>query len=381
MRVVFLTHNYPRFPGDLAGAFLHPLALGLTRLGHEVRVVAPSDRGQGGDDLLDGIPVRRVRYAAPSRERYAYSGTMQSSARSPAGLLALGRLIRNLRRAARDEMAGRADAVVHAHWWIPAGLAAPPERPLVLTVHGTDGTLLGKSALARWLATPVFRRSRVITTVSSALARTVASGTGVGVERCRIQPMPVDTASWGWSSGGGGCLVVARLTSQKRVHLVLQALATLKRAGRAVGCTIVGDGPARASLEALARDAELSEQVRFTGRLPFEDVLELLLKADLAVLPFEHEGFGLAAVEALMAGVPVIACEDGGGLLDIVARTGAGRVVPPDPARLAMASGALLDDPSARDQARVAGASWRRQLAPDAVAARFAGWYQEAARA
>lgn len=381
MKVIFLTHNYPRFPGDLPGAFLHPLALALTRLGHEVRVVAPSEAGKGGEDLVEGIPVRRVRYASPARERYAYSGTMQSAARSPGGLVALGRLIRNLRQAARDEVAGRPDTVVHAHWWIPAGLAAPPERPLVLTVHGTDGALLRTSAVARRLATPVFRRSRVITTVSSALARTVTSVTGLGPERCRVQPMPVDTAGWGWSVGGGGCLVVARLTRQKRVHLALGALAALKRAGREVPCTVVGDGPEQTALEAMAREAGLASSVRFTGRLPFENILGLLLKADIALLPFEQEGFGLSAAEALMAGVPVIACEDGGGLLDIVPRSGPGRIAPPDPAALAVAAAEVLDNPAAREEARQSGDSWRRQLAPDTVAARFAGWYGEAAGA
>ena len=381
MKVVFLTHNYPRFQGDLAGAFLHPLALGLTRLGHEVRVVAPSEAGKGGEDLVEGIPVRRVRYASPERERYAYSGTMQSAARSPAGLVALGRLIRNLRRAAREEVVGRPDAVIHAHWWIPAGLAAPPERPLVMTVHGTDGALLRTSAVARRLARPVFLRSRIITAVSSALARTVTSVTGLGLERCQIQPMPVDTSGWGWSNGGGGIVVVARLTRQKRVHLALEAVAAMKGTGRAVACTIVGDGPERPGLEALARAAGLATSVRFTGRLPFEDILTLLLTADLAVLPFEQEGFGLSAAEALMAGVPVIACEDGGGLLDIVPRLGPGRVTAPDPDALAAAAAELLDQPSAREEARQQGSAWRRKLAPDAVAARFAEWYLEAAGA
>lgn len=48
MRVVFLTHNYPRWPGDLSGSFLGTLAAALVRRGIEVRVVAPSDAGQGG---------------------------------------------------------------------------------------------------------------------------------------------------------------------------------------------------------------------------------------------------------------------------------------------------------------------------------------------
>ena len=86
MRVVFLTHNYPRWAGDVSGAFLATLAQGLARRGVDVRVIAPSDEGRGGEDELDGIPVRRVRYASAGAETLAYRGTMQSALRAPSGI-------------------------------------------------------------------------------------------------------------------------------------------------------------------------------------------------------------------------------------------------------------------------------------------------------
>ena len=67
MRVVFVTHNYPRHAGDVPGAFLHPLATALLARGHDVRVVAPADRGRDARQPLDGVPVRRVHYADPDR--------------------------------------------------------------------------------------------------------------------------------------------------------------------------------------------------------------------------------------------------------------------------------------------------------------------------
>lgn len=381
MHVVFLTHNYPRQQGDLAGAFLHPLAVALGRLGHQVSVVAPSDRGQGGEDVLDGVRVQRVRYATPSSERYAYTGAMQSAVRSPSGLLALFGLWRALRQGARDAAAGEPGTVVHAHWWVPAGLAAPPEFPLVLTLHGTDGALLERSWMARMVARPVLRRSEVVTAVSSALAGTAARAAGFQASRVRVQPMPVVTEGWGWSEGGGGCVVVARLTAQKRLDLVLEAVAALRADGLPLRCTLIGDGPERAGLEARSGELHLQDLVRFAGALPFAGVLEQLLTADVSVLPALREGFGLSAVEALMAGVPMVACEDGGGLLDAVPREGAGRIAPATGAGLAGAIRELLDDPLARVHARRLGEEWRARLAPSAVAGRFAAWYAEAARA
>ena len=115
MRVVFLTHNYPRVPGDLSGSFIATLAVALVARGIEVRVVAPSDEGRGGEEELDGVHVRRVRYASARRETIAYRGTMASALRAPAGWRALAGLWRALPRAAREEVAAGAD-LIHAHW-------------------------------------------------------------------------------------------------------------------------------------------------------------------------------------------------------------------------------------------------------------------------
>lgn len=374
MRVVFLTHNYPRHAGDLPGSFLHPLAVALRARGVDLRVVAPSDAGQGGEDVLDGVPVRRVRYAAPTRERYANSGRMLDALGSPAGLLALRSLSRNLRRAARDAAAGADGAVVHAHWWFPAGQAAPPDLPMVLTSHGTDVRLLERWMPARILARPVYRRARIVTAVSSHLARVISRTTGRPVGPDAVQPMPVSTEGWPWSSGGGGLLIVARLTSQKRVHLAIDALA---RGRPSLTCTIIGDGPERPGLQQRAAALGLGGRLRFLGALPFPEVLRHLAVADLAVLPARQEGLGLALAEALMCGVPIVLCRDGGGLLDL-AEPGASRVAEPDAGSIAVAVDELLAAPDARQAARTAGAAWRERLAPATVAARFESWYRQA---
>jgi glycosyltransferase involved in cell wall biosynthesis len=221
----------------------------------------------------------------------------------------------------------------------------------------------------------------VITTVSTALARIIAGASRRQLGEIRVQPMPVDAAGWGWTSGGGGILVVARLIAQKRVSLALEAVAALRRDHPEIGCTVVGDGPERSRLEALAGRMIPGPPVRFAGALPFAAVLELLLRADLALVPAAGEGFGLVAAEALMAGVPVVACRDGGGLLDVVPEGGGGRIAEPSGEGIAAAARGLLRDPAARGSARASGEVWRRQLAPATVAGQFRGWYREAAGA
>jgi glycosyltransferase involved in cell wall biosynthesis len=377
VRVVFVTHNYPRWAGDLSGAFLATLAEALVRRGVDVRVVAPSDGGKGGEGKIGGVPVRRVRYATARRETLAYRGTMQAAIRRPGGWVALAGLWRALRRGVREELAAGAD-LAHAHWWIPAGLALPATAPAVLTLHGTDAALLRRSAVARRLGTPVVRRARVVTVVSSELATWVQTATATHIPKEHVHAMPVDAAGYPWTTGGGGLITVARLTVQKRVHLALDALACLVELGRETPLTIVGDGPERPSLEALAQRRGIAHLVSFAGAVPPDRIPAFLARADLMLFPAQGEGFGLAAAEALMAGVPVIACWDGGGVLDVVPERGAGRLTLPAAEALADAALDVLNDPQRLAQARIEGEAWRRRLSPDHVAEICEGWYREA---
>ena len=380
MRVVFLTHNYPRWPGDLSGSFLATLATALVARGLEVRVVAPSDAGQGGEEEVDGVRVRRVRYASARGESLAYRGTMASALRAPGGWRALAGLWRALRRAAREEIVAGAD-LVHAHWWVPAGLAAPAEAPLVVTIHGTDAALLRRSRLARRLARPVLHRARVVTAVSRELAGWVQTATGRPITADHVHPMPVDTRDWPWTRGGGGAIVVARLTRQKRIWLALETTAFLASCGHGLPLTVLGDGPERAALEHETARLGIESFVRFAGAVPPGQVISHLAAADVMFFPAQGEGFGLAAAEALMAGVPVVACWDGGGLLDVVPESGAGRLTLPSPEALSDATLDLLQDPDRLAAARLVGESWRARLSPAHVAELCEGWYREALRA
>ena len=376
MRVVFLTHNYPRFAGDLPGAFLHPLAVALRSRGHDVRVVAPSDQGRNGREELDGVPVRRVRYANADRERYAYTGQMADAVRSPRGLLALAGMIRALRQGAGAELAGApGDSVVHAHWWLPAGLATPAPSRTLITLHGTDARLLERSRPGRWLGAWVLRRVGVVSVVSDDIAGVVARRVGRADAASHVMPMPVALPARPWTTGGAGAIIVARLTAQKRVDLALRALA---RIPSGVPLTIVGDGPELGGLRAIAARLGLADRVEWKGAQPPAEVANLLARADVMLFTAVGEGLGLSAVEALMAGVPVVVCRDGGGVVETVTRWGGGTVVEPTAEAIGAALVEALQSAELKTAARSAGSRWRERLDPARVAETFERWYHEA---
>ncbi|HSR91071.1 MAG TPA: glycosyltransferase, partial [Gemmatimonadales bacterium] len=282
------------------------------------------------------------------------------------------------RRDRRSRSVAAGAELIHAHWWVPAGLAAPASSPMLLTIHGTDAALLERSPLARAVARPVIRRARVITAVSTSHAARIKEATGRVVDH--VQPMPVTVPDSRPSQGGAGLIVVARLTPQKRVHLALDALAELWRRDLRLPLTIIGDGPERSALEARARTLGLGS-IHFTGMVPPSEVGRRLTEMDVMLFPSRAEGFGLTAVEALTAGVPVVACNDGGGVLDIVPGQGAGRRTAASGDAIATGVQQLMADKSARTEASRLGGTWRQRLAPEAVAAAFEGWYAEALRA
>jgi glycosyltransferase involved in cell wall biosynthesis len=378
--VVFVTHNYPRQAGDLPGSFLHPLAMALRDRGHDVRVVAPADQGASGRDLLDGILVNRVRYSVPEFEDLAYEGMMQQRARSVSGFTALLGLLLALKAGARAEARdAKVPVVFHGHWWFPGGLSLPGGSKVarLVTLHGTDGRLLESSVPGRWLGRRVLRRARVVTAVSTELATLAEQVSGRKDITSHVQPMPVASTERPWSSGGGGAYVIARLVPQKRIELAVAAIGELAKTGEPLALTIVGSGPELARLEALATALPAPAKVHFTGQLGQDEVAQRLSTADVMLFPAVREGLGLSAIEALMAGVPVIACRDGGGVVSALGKHGGGVIAEPNPHALATALRNLAANDQ-KDAARSAGARWREELAPARVAERFEGWYREA---
>ena len=139
---------------------------------------------------------------------------------------------------------------------------------------------------------------------------------------------------------------------RKRHADVLRALWLLRDDHPDVEWVVVGDGPEREPLEALARELELADRVRFTGALAPDQALEEARRGAVFVLPSIDEAFGVAYIEAMAGGVPAIGCRGEDGPEEIAAAGDGIRLVAPgDPEDLARELGELL-----------AGDDWRREL-------------------
>jgi glycosyltransferase involved in cell wall biosynthesis len=277
--------------------------------------------------------------AALSRCGVTWSNLPVPSEPQPRALLAAGRQLRRL-------LADRTPQIVHAHGYTAGAAAAwavrglQPRPKLVLTAHvfptPRSGAGWARGRALRWLFRSVDRGIAV----SQAVRRAVLEHDPSGEERWTviyngIDPRPFERRidpgakrrELGVDPATAVIGVVARLSEEKGVDVFLRAAAQLMREVPNVDFVIVGEGPAREALERLAHDLHLTGQVLFLGRR--RDVPEILGALDVLVVPSREESFGLAALEGIAAGVPVVASEVGG-LREILDGVSSVTFVPPD---------------------------------------------------
>jgi L-malate glycosyltransferase len=295
--------------------------------------------------------------------------------------------------------------VLHVHYALPHAASAllaqqmvaargGHQPRLVTTLHGTDVTgIIGDTALTT-ITRHVVLRSDAVTTPSAWLRRAAVENlslpetTSVEVVPNFVDPEefhPGDdrpdlrrlfpALSWDGPVRPAVLLHASNFRAVKRVGDAVLALAQVLRT-RPAGLILVGDGPEREAVARLAAALGVTGQVAFLGEQL--QMARFLVQADLFLLPSEQESFGLAALEALASGVPVVATNVGG-LPEVVRHGETGWLVPVrDPPALATAVLKLLaDEPSRAAMGRAARADALARFRPEPVVARVEALYRE----
>ncbi|MDO8962891.1 MAG: glycosyltransferase [Coriobacteriia bacterium] len=318
LSILVATTSYPLRDGDFSGHFVHSLASAVVARGHRVTVVAPHAPGVAEAEELDGVTVRRFRYAPEPIELVAYGDGIATNLRRDArAWLALPLFSRALARAVAREAAG-AD-VIHAQWAPTAAISARSLRaaPSVVTLHGSDVSLargggVWRALLDRGLAAA----DRVVTVARDQADFLRASGAYTGVvstipsgvprgllERPRLEPAAGAPFTF---------LYAGRLIAGKGVHELLEAFVRVARAHDDVRLVLVGTGPEEGALRERAVAGGVADRIDFRGAQDHASTLDAIAAADCFVLASHAEGSPLSVTEALALGTPVVGTRVGG---------------------------------------------------------------------
>lgn len=341
---------YPTYGGS--GAVATELGLHLAQRGHEVHFISYAQPFR-----LDRFR-ERVFFHEVEMEHYPLF-------EHPPYSLALSVAIH---AAARNEGLD----LVHVHYAIPHATSAWIARemlretgemlPVVTTLHGTDITLTGAHPSFKSITRFSILASQGLTAVSTWLADETVQNFGVPQERIEVIPNFVDTEVFRpdrqpchrAALAPGGEKILMHVSNFRAVKRVLDCVDILARVRRElpVRLVFVGDGPDRVRAEERARQLGVDEHVLFLGK--HQSVHELLSCADVFLLPSESESFGLAALEAMASGAPVVA-SNAGGLPEVVPDGVAGVLAPVGDID-AMSAGVLrlLRDPEQHASVRLA---------------------------
>ncbi len=355
MRVCMATTSYPRRADDLAGHFVRALAHRLAAAGVEVTIVAPGAADAPVHERDGGVTVHRFTYFLPRRwQRLAYGGGIPYNLRHDR-LAAVNIPAFAARFAAVLVAAARRADVVHCHWSPPAALAAATRpihrRPIVLTAHGSDlridrGPIRTATRYAVRAADRVLSPSHEYAAKAQALRRRepAARFAPIGMDlppRDRIDAAVEDRRG---HAGPVRLVTVGRLIPERRFDVLLEAVAAVRREGRPLTLTIVGDGPQRQALQRLAGQLEIDHAVRFVGGVAPGAVGGYLLDADVYVSPTTIDNFGTAVVEAAAHGLPAIVTRVGFPAELVQPPHGGWIVTPADRGAMTEAIGHAVDD-------------------------------------
>ena len=235
--------------------------------------------------------------------------------------------------------------LLHVHYAIPHATSAVLARdilekesrslPVVTTLHGTDITIVGQDASYSPVVNYSINASDGVTAVSNFLRQETYDAFDIEVP-IKVIPNFIDTEHFRrlekdhfrsaiCAPGQKVVVHVSNFRRVKNVSHVVEVFHQILQEGISAKLLLVGDGPDRSNVEQLTRDLGIQQAVRFLGKQ--DPVQEILSIADLFLLTSGSESFGLAPLEAMACGVPVV-CSDVGGLPELVEGSEAGFLCP-----------------------------------------------------
>lgn len=365
IRVLYIVTAFPRHEGDVITPWLWSLIRELMKRGVEAEVLASSYRGMGDGELW-GIRVHRWRYAPARWETLSHDVAIPEKMKQGLGpkMMILPFLMGGLLKAANLAKREKYD-LIHVHWPFPLALLALPFRsPKIYTFYTSEITLAEKFGFMRGVFQHLVNQAQAFTFLTSyCFSRFTKTFTLPGVSKAAVIPfMPPEYPSEipEIKKEERRLLFVGRLVERKGVIYLLRAVKILAGNYPDIRLVIVGTGPEENNLKAETKTLGIEDNVTFLGLIGEKEKAVEYAKATVFVLPAivdskgDTEGQGVVILEAMRAGVPVVASSVGG-ITDLIIDGETGFLVPEkDPEALSAILSKLLDSPEERKRVAIA---------------------------
>ncbi|HSV72903.1 MAG TPA: glycosyltransferase family 4 protein [Chthonomonadales bacterium] len=337
MRILMLSWEYP--PKIVGGIARHveEIAWALAAQGDEVHVVTCEFPGAPAEETYRGVHVHRVAPYTPTDNFVHWVHQLNAAMHDRAEAL-----LREWTAGPKPlkSLPERQHIILHAHDWLAQFSSVALKHrfrvPLVATIHATE---LGRNSgihtdgqryihSVEWSLTyeawrvivcSAFMRDEVTYAFSTPDDKVDVIPNGVHADKFAFDFTPEEAAKFRAAYAAPEeriVLFVGRMVREKGAHLLVEALPKVRAQCHGVKLVIAGGGY-RAHLEDLARSLGMERHVYFTGFIPDDALLRLYKVVDVACYPSLYEPFGIVALEAMAAGVPVVV-SDAGGLREIV---------------------------------------------------------------
>ncbi|WP_446897568.1 glycosyltransferase [Clostridium sp. LBM24168] len=328
MKVLIISHMYPSNFNRMAGIFVYQQAKALVKNGCEVKVISP----------VPWTPFP-IKYMNKKWRKYSiipFKDTIGSIEvyyprylEFPHGILFyksgyfMGKGISGVLKKVYSNF--KFD-IIHSNVALPDGYSAMVVNryfkvPNVVTIHGQDfQNTITKNNRCKQAVFEVLNAADGIITVSSKLKnmvkdqkfynkiRVINNGIDVNCDFCNSKRKDENVIK---------ILSVSNLKETKGIHINLEVLGKLKDKYSNVQYDIIGSGDFEESLKKLVKKLNLEDKVNFLGRMEHKEVIKCMSNYDIFSLPSYNEGFGVAYIEAMSVGLPVIGVK-GEGIEDVI---------------------------------------------------------------
>ncbi len=301
--ILFLTNAYPDFSSSYRGNFIKKMAARLKRDGYQISVVTPKIySGSRYFEEQDDIMVYRFPFFARNRLLIEYEKIpfLRMILYYFSGFLITTYVLFKQRC-----------NLIHAHWAIPTGLigllaGTLLQIPLVVTIHGSDLRMAMDKPFLLKLFLSVCKKAQHITCVSEAQKREIKR-LGINEEKISLFSMGIDEdfLKVRRREGDRGSFTVLSNRNFLRIYnvsLLVRAIPLVLKEELNTIFLIAGDGLERDRLEKEAKKLNVNSSIRFLGRIPHDEMPNLLAQADIYVSTSLHDGTSVSLLEAMACG-------------------------------------------------------------------------------